>query len=175
MTKTIGTAILCAILMPGLMAAATTPAPLFNVRDTGAVGDGKHKDTAGIQASIDACAKAGGGTVLLPAGRYLTGALELRSHVTFELGPGAVLAGSDDPADYPLRDNAWGGTRRALSSLIYAADTEGVTITGRGTIDGQGMAWWKRQWLAAPRRGCRRPPRRPTSKRSRSWRMDGRS
>jgi polygalacturonase len=149
-------AIVCAMAGSAL-AAAGTPSPLCNVRDTGAVGDGKHKDTAGIQASIDACAKAGGGTVLVPAGRYLTGAIELRSHITFELGPGAVLLGSEDPADYPLRDNAWGGTRKSLSSLIYAADSEDITITGRGTIDGQGAAWWKRQWLASPKKGMPAP------------------
>jgi polygalacturonase len=157
MPRTIAVTTLCAILLPGFALAATTPAPLFNVRDTGALGDGKHKDTAGIQAAIDACAKSGGGTVLVPAGRYLTGAIELRSHVTFDVGPGAVLLGSEDPADYPLRDSAWGGTRKELSSLIYAADSEDITITGRGVIDGQGMVWWKRQWLAAPKKGMPAP------------------
>jgi len=138
-------------------AALAATSPLYNVADFGAVGDGRHKDTAAIQRAIDTCAKAGGGTVLLPGGRYLTGAIELRSHITFEVGPGAVILGSEDPVDYPLHDNAWGGTRKTVSSLIYAADAEDVTITGRGTIDGQGLVWWKRQWLAAPKKGMPAP------------------
>jgi polygalacturonase len=149
--------IVLALILSSAALSATTPAPFFNVRDFGAAGDGKHKDTPGIQAAIEACSKAGGGTVFVPPGRYLTGAVELRSFVTFEVSAGAVLLGSEDPADYPLRENPWGGTRKSISSLIYAADTEGVTLTGRGTIDGQGMAWWKRQWLASPKKGMPAP------------------
>lgn len=126
-----------------------------NPRDFGAVGDGVFKETGAIQQAIDACAKAGGGTVTLPPGRYLSGALQLRSHITFELSPGAVLLGSGDPADYPLRESVWGDGRRSYSALIYADGVEDVTITGRGTIDGQGQVWWKRQWLAAPKKGMK--------------------
>jgi len=143
--------ILCAVLPTSLAAAAVTAPAQYNVRDFGASGNGRAKDTAAIQAAIDACAKSGGGTVYLPAGRYLTGAVQLRSHIAFEVGPGAVILGSEDPADYPLRDNAWGGARKSISSLIYAADVEDLTITVRGTIDGRGQVWWKRQWLAASR------------------------
>jgi polygalacturonase len=145
------------ILSASIAAAAATGPQPYNVREFGAVGDGRHKDTAAIQAAIDACAKAGGGLVNLPPGRYLTGAIELRGHVTFEVASGATLLGSEDPVDYPLRDNAWGGTRKTISSLIYAVDAEDITITGRGTIDGQGQVWWKRQWLAAPKRGMPAP------------------
>src|SRR6202162_1631286 len=137
MTKTNRVLILCALLSASLAVAAGTNPAQYSVRDFGAAGDGRTKDTAAIQSAIDACAKAGGGTVYLPAGQYLTGAIQLRSHIIFEVGPGAVILGSEDPADYPLRDNAWGGDRKAISSLIYAADVEDVTITGRGTINGQ--------------------------------------
>jgi polygalacturonase len=153
MTKANRILLLCAFL-PASLAAA--PAQ-YNVRDFGVVGDGRAKDTAAIQSAIEACAKAGGGTIYLPAGRYLTGTIQLRSHVTFEIGPGAVILGSEDPADYPLRDNPWGIGRQSISSLIYAADAEDITITGRGTIDGQGQVWWKRQWLAAPKTGMPKP------------------
>ena len=138
------------------LSTAAAPAP-FNPYDFGAAGDGRHKDTTALQAAIDACAKAGGGTVLLPPGRFLTGAIQLRSRVTFDLAPGAVILGSEDPADYPLRDDPWGGNRKQISALIFAADAEDVTLTGSGTIDGQGQAWWKRQWLAAPKKGMPAP------------------
>ncbi len=148
---------LCLIAMlPAGLAFAAAPAP-FNPYDFGAVGDGRHKDTAAIQAAVDACSKAGGGAVFLPPGRFLTGTIQLRSRVTFEVGPGAVVLGSEDPADYPLRDDPWGSARKLISPLIYAADSEEITLTGRGTIDGQGAAWWKRQWLASPKRGMPAP------------------
>jgi polygalacturonase len=136
---------------------ATAAPTLYNVSEFGATGDGRHKDTSAIQAAIDACAKSGGGTVFIPAGQYAIGAIQLRSHVTFEVGPGAVLLGSSDPADYPLRENVWNPTHKTISPLIYAADVEDITITGRGTIDGQGLVWWKRQWLATPKKGMPAP------------------
>jgi polygalacturonase len=157
MTKTNCILVLCAFIPASLTPAAAAAPSQYNVRDFGAAGDGRVKDTAAIQSAIEACAKAGGGTVYLPAGRYLTGTIQLRSHITFEIGPGAVILGSEDPADYPVRDDPWGAGRKSISSLIYAADAEDITITGRGTIDGQGQIWWKRQWLAAPRAGMPRP------------------
>jgi polygalacturonase len=140
-------------LLAALPAIAAADLPVCNVRDFGAAGDGRHKDTAGLQSAIESCAQRGGGTVFLPPGRYLTGAISLRSHITLDIGPGAVILGSEDPADYPLRDNVYGSDRKYHSSLIYADRVEDVTITGRGTIDGQGQVWWKRQWLAFPKRG----------------------
>ena len=131
---------------------AAVTLPICNVRDFGASGDGQHKETAALQAAIDSCAKGGGGTVLVPPGRYLTGTISLRSHITLDVGAGAIILGSEDPADYPLRDNLYGTGRKAISSLIYADSVEGITLTGRGTIDGQGQVWWKRQWFAVPKK-----------------------
>jgi polygalacturonase len=116
----------------------------FNVRDYGAVGDGQHKDTAAFAKAVAAARKAGGGTILVPPGLYLTGAIELQSHTTLEIESGATLLGSPDPADYPLREDAWGIGRQEISSLIYAEKAEDVTIRGHGTIDGQGQHWWRR-------------------------------
>ena len=141
-----------AMILVAWPALAAANLPVCNVRDFGAAGDGQHKDTAGLQAAIESCARGGGGTVVLPPGRYLTGAIELRSHITFDVGPGAVILGSEDPADYPLRDNVYGSGRKTISSLIYADGVEDITITGRGTIDGQGQIWWKRQWFAFPKK-----------------------
>src|ERR1035438_1807534 len=63
---------------------------VFNVRDYGAAGDGKTKDTEAIGRAVDECAKAGGGTVYLPPGTYLSGTVVLKENVTFELGCGEV-------------------------------------------------------------------------------------
>jgi len=115
----------------------------FNVRDYGAVGDGKTMETAAITKAIDACAAAGGGTVYFPPGKYLTGAIVLSSNMTLEVDSGATILGSENRDDYPLRDNPWIKGRKLVSSLIYAEDAENITICGSGTIDGQGRAWWQ--------------------------------
>jgi hypothetical protein len=62
---------------------------------------------------------------------------------TLEVDSGATTLGSGEPADYPLRDSAFGDDRKEYSSLIYAEDAENVTIRGRGTIDGPGKYWWR--------------------------------
>src|SRR3954454_6717806 len=72
----------------------------WNVRHYGAKGDGKALDTAAFQAAIDACANDGGGTVLVPAGEFLIGSIELKSNVTFHLAHKAHLLGSINLAHY---------------------------------------------------------------------------
>ena len=140
-----------AALLAALPVFATPNLPVCNVRDFGAAGDGQHKDTSAIQSAIE-LREGGGGTDLLPPGRYLTGAVSLRSHITFDIGPGAVILGSEDPADYPLHESVYSDEVKSLSSLIYANGVEEVTLTGRGTIDGQGQIWWKRQWFATKKK-----------------------
>lgn len=139
-----------------LLSAAALPAAtgraLFNVRDHGAVGDGTTLDRAAINRAVDACAKAGGGTVYLPPGRYLSGTIELKSHVTLELDAGATILGSENPDDYPATRSVWGDAAEVIAPLIYAVDAENITITGRGTIDGQGAIWWRRLRLNNPRK-----------------------
>jgi polygalacturonase len=86
-----------------ISAKAIDPEPLtgiFNVKDYGAKGDGKTLDTAAIQAAIDACHKARGGTVLIPAGIFLSGTLQLKSDVIFYLSAGGKLLGSTRREDY---------------------------------------------------------------------------
>jgi len=122
----------------------------LNVRDYGTVGDGKRVDTRPIQAAIDASASAGGGTVFFPAGQYLTGAIKLQSHVNVYLDSGAVILGSKDPADYPVYPSPWQDGTREISSLIRGENLTDVSLTGRGTIDGQGPAWWKREYQTNP-------------------------
>lgn len=117
-----------------LFSAALLPAATCNVADY----------SGSVAKAIEACAK--GGTVVVPTGRYNIGALTLHSNMELHLEAGAVLLGSGDPKDYPLRHDVWGRPDE-LSSLIYGEDLENVSITGSGTIDGQGAVWWHRQWL----------------------------
>jgi polygalacturonase len=120
----------------GLLHAAAT----CDVRSFGAKGDGTTKDTAAIQAAIDACAKKGGGTVRLTTGTYVSAPLELKSNITLHLDQGATLLGSPDHADYPAK------TEFHLPDsqpLLSATNAENVAIEGQGTIDGNGKSWWE--------------------------------
>lgn len=119
----------------------------YDVRDFGAVGDGKTLDTPAIQAAIDACAKGGGGRVAFPPGRYLSGTLRLKSHVTLRLASGAVLLGSTRVEDFPIiqpSQPSW-SDRYCCRTLIWGEQLEDVAIVGRGTIDGQGAAFRGRE------------------------------
>ena len=130
-------------------------ASLFNVRAHGATGDGQTLDMPAIQSAIDACAAQGGGTVFLPAGRYLTGSLFLRNNISLHLDSGAVILGSEDPGDYPIVHSRWEGKHQDTHApLITGQNLSNVSVTGRGTIDGRGAIWWqakKEGWVAHPR------------------------
>lgn len=124
-------------------AKSATPGDGFSVRVFGAAGDGRHLDTSSLQAAIDACAAAGGGTVRFPAGTYLSGTLILKSKVTLWLESGAVLLGSTDLKNFPSRTPAFRSytdVNYVERSLLYAEQAEQVSILGPGVIDGQGGA-----------------------------------
>ena len=116
---------------------------IYNVRDFGAKGDGKTLDTAALQAAIDACTRDGGGTVLVPAGVFHTGTIELKSHVTLHLASSATLLGSADGKQYHAADAIPLSGPHTIGdgnwALIFAAEARNVTVEGRGTIDGQGL------------------------------------
>lgn len=128
---------------------------MMDPRSFGAAGDGVHKDGPAIQAAIDAAGAAGGGSVVLPPGTWLSGALALRGNVELVIEAGAVLLGSEDPGDYPVVEARWeGSTRPAHSPLISGFGLSRIGLRGGGVIDGRGAVWWKafrEGGLAAPR------------------------
>jgi hypothetical protein len=110
----------------------------YSVSRFGAKGDGKTLDTKSINTAISECALAGGGTVVFPAGMYVSGTIILKSNVTLHLDNGAVILGSDNIDNYGAE-----GVQRAL---IVAKDAENIAITGMGTINANGksfMDWGK--------------------------------
>lgn len=129
--------ILCGLFL----CAGTIAATDYNALQQGAVGDGKTLNTKSLQSAIDALHEKGGGQLYFPAGRYLTGSLQLKSNVTLYLEKEAVLLGSTSPYDYPGFS-----TEKELKvnndhfdqALIYAEGAENIGITGEGCIDGQG-------------------------------------
>jgi polygalacturonase len=111
------------------------PKVTLNVKDLGAAGDGKTKDTLALQQTIDRCSLLGGGEVVVPAGDDATGALVLRSNVLLRIEDGASLLGSGDMADYPVAQVRWEGRWiKGYSAFISAIDGENIGITGPGKI-----------------------------------------
>ncbi len=117
---------------------------VFNVSDYGAVGDGKTVNTKAIQAAVDACARAGGGRVVVPGGTFISGPIFLKSNIEFHLTAGAVLRGDPDMSAYgPVDLKAHGHHINAFqASLITAVQCHNVSVTGRGMLDGNGKVWW---------------------------------
>jgi polygalacturonase len=115
---------------------------IFSVTEFGAKGDGLSLETNSLQTAIDKCAERGG-TVFFPAGKYLTGSLELKSNVEIYLSPGSVILGSTDIKDYkPHKPELNSYNDYFLEySLFYSEHASRVSIRGEGTIDGQGSAF----------------------------------
>lgn len=117
----------------------------FNIKDFGAKGDGLTKNTKSIEKAIAACSEAGGGMVLVPSGTFLTGPIHLKSNINLHLDAGATLLFSTDFEDYPTVPTRWEGIdAQGYSPLIWGKDLSNISVTGKGVIDGQGSAWWKR-------------------------------
>lgn len=115
-----------------------------DMRKAGANPKGIKLNTALINKTINKLNAAGGGTLFFPAGKYLTGAIKMKSNITIELEAGATLLFSDNFDDYlPYVEMRYEGIMmNSFCPLIYAVDAENITIKGEGTIDGQGKKWW---------------------------------
>jgi polygalacturonase len=115
----------------------------YNVLDMGAKPDGKSLNTEIIQDAIDKCSKNGGGMVVIPSGRYVTGTVVLKNNVCLRLEKGAIILGSTNPKDYIRMKPAYIAYRTGTETrqLIYAESQDNISIEGEGTIDGQGAAF----------------------------------
>jgi len=109
-----------------------------SIVDYGAIADGKTNNAKAIQLAIETIAHRGGGVVYVPPGRFLTGGIELRSHITLYLEAGAVLLGSQKLEDYLYHPGPLVEADANGRHLVFARDCEDVEIAGLGTIDGQG-------------------------------------
>ena len=126
---------------------------VWDVLDFGAVSDGSVLCTAAIQSAIDAANAAGGGRVIVPAGRYLTGAVNLCDNLIFEMLPGAELHASSDPADYPPSVGSFRSSYRnpdgsqpegLLSALVCGRNVKNVTVRG-GRLTAEPHAYLERK------------------------------
>lgn len=120
------------------------PDRVVDIREHGAVADGKTKNTEAFAKAIEACAVAGGGRVLVPAGRWFTGPIHLRSNTELHLAEGAEIIFSDRFKDYlPVVLVRVGGIELYnYSPLIYARDCENIAVTGPGKLNGNAKKWW---------------------------------
>lgn len=116
----------------------------YNIAERGAIGDGKTINTKAIQAVIDECAKNGGGTLVIPKGVFVSGALFLKPGVHIELQGGSVLKGSTDINDYPkINTRIEGHFEPWRAALINGDKVDHLRISGSGTLDGSGEPFWK--------------------------------
>jgi polygalacturonase len=117
------------------VARPSIPERTFTITDFGAAADGKTLATDAVKKAIDAASKAGGGTVRVPPGRFLTSPFTLASKINLHLDQGATLLLVNDIASYPKEPKTY-------TDWITAEDCQDLAITGEGTIDGQGQPWW---------------------------------
>jgi hypothetical protein len=133
---------------------------VFDVREYGAKGDGRTSDTRAIQSAIEACRDAGGGTVLFPAGTWVTGTVRVYGRMTLMLEPGSVLLASPDTSEYGFQSQ-YGLSSKSTSGvsgsgagrrtgMIVAKDAEEIAITGQGVLDGNGDGFFD---FHSPHRG----------------------
>ncbi|MCK9436382.1 MAG: glycosyl hydrolase family 28 protein [Synergistaceae bacterium] len=121
---------------------------IYRITDYGVVNDSTLLQTEKIQSLIDHVYVNGGGVVFIPKGFYLSGALFFKQNTHLYLEKDAVLKGSDDISNFPiLPTRIEGRTIDYFAALINADNIDGFTISGEGTINGNGLRYWKSFWL----------------------------
>jgi len=141
------------LILPALLAVLIPSTPAAGkqllITAAGAVGDGVTFNTAAIQKAIDALALKGGGTLVIPQGEFLSGAIFLKPGVNLHLDKGAVLKGSTNIEDYPeLETHIEGRFQVWIPALVNASNVDHLRITGEGTIAGGGQPFWDEFWKA---------------------------
>lgn len=120
----------------------------YVITDYGVTAGSSEVQTQKIQAVIDRCANEGGGVVVVPAGMFKTGALFFKQGTHLHISEGGTLLGSERIADYPiLTTRIEGETCKYFCALVNADGLDGFTITGKGTIDGNGLTYWQEFWI----------------------------
>jgi polygalacturonase len=120
---------------------------IFNVKDFGAVNDGKTLTTEAIQKAIDACSKKGGGKVVFAPGQYLTGSLFIKEDVFLQIDKGVELLGSQDLKDYPDIDTRVAGIEMKWpAALINIIKQENAGVSGEGIVNARGKPFWDAYW-----------------------------
>ena len=133
-------------LLALLLTATASAKGTFNVARFGAKGDATTMNTAAIQRAIDAAAKAGG-TVVFPAGTFLSGSIFVKSGVTLKIDKGVTLLGSQNIADYPVMKTRIAGIETHWpAALVNVYEHKNAAVTGEGTIDGDGKVFWDSYW-----------------------------
>ncbi len=139
--------LLSILLLPSIFCIANETTPFFNVKNYGAIGDGKTLDSKAINAAIEAASHAGGGTVYMPAGNYFSGSIRLKSDITLLIDQGATIIAAPVSAenDYDEREESISTTYQDLghshwkNSLIWGYDIQNVSIIGAGWINGKNL------------------------------------
>lgn len=120
----------------------------YNITQYGVVNDSTLLQTEKIQSVIDRASQNGGGVIIIPKGTYLSGSLFFKPKTHLHLEAGAVLKGSDDISNFPIIDTRIEGqSLKYFAALVNADKVDGFTISGKGTINGNGLRYWKSFWL----------------------------
>ena len=169
----------CAATKNAPVASRPQTGPVFAITAYGAVDDPRVSSADAFRRAIADCQRAGGGTVRVPAGHYLTGPIDMVNNMTLHVDEGAVVLFETDRAKYPDITSRWEGlTEKGPHPLLFANGLTNIAITGPGTFDGQGPAWWANRDLAErgnarPNRPIRRRPMMVQIKDCNGVRLDG--
>src|SRR6218665_3160105 len=123
----------------GAMVLPTIPEKDYNFKDFGGVADGKTLNTKAFEKAITTIAANGGGRLIVPAGTWLTGPIELKSKIDFHVEEGAIVQFSSDVKQFPIRESSPG--KFEVTAPIWGNNLKDVSFTGKGIFDGAGEAW----------------------------------